>query len=66
MSGVGSLLRVNVFQPNSIEHVLYSIGTVQAEDVSCVAAFIRRCLVLDPASRSSAVELLNDKWLNNM
>jgi hypothetical protein len=31
-----------------------------------LASFMRRCLALDPAARSSAVELLNDKWLEGV
>jgi serine/threonine-protein kinase SRPK3 len=39
---------------------------VQAGDVPSVAAFIRRCLVLDPTLRPSAQELLNDMWLQDL
>jgi len=62
----GSLLRATDFIPSSLEDILYAIGTVQADDVPCVAAFMRRCLALDPASRLSVQELLNDKWLEDL
>jgi serine/threonine-protein kinase SRPK3 len=62
----GSLLRVTDFTPTNLEEILYGLGTVQADDVPGVAAFIRRCLALDPASRPSALQLLNDKWLEDL
>jgi serine/threonine-protein kinase SRPK3 len=49
--------------PSSLEDILYGLGTVQPDDVPGVAAFMRRCLALDPTLRSSALELLNDEWL---
>ena len=52
--------------PSSLEDFLYGLGTVQADDVPGVAAFMRRCLVLDPTLRSSALELLDDKWLEHL
>jgi serine/threonine-protein kinase SRPK3 len=39
---------------------------MHADDVPHVAAFMRRCLALDPASRASALELLEDKWLEDV
>ena len=62
----GSLLRVTDFMPTNFEDILYGLGTVQADDVPGVAAFMRRCLVLDPASRPSELQLLNDKWLEDL
>lgn len=51
--------------PSSLENILYGLGAVQVDDVPSVAAFMRRCLTLDPASRPSALELLNDKFLED-
>ena len=62
----GSLLRVTDFMPTNLEEILYGLGTVQADDVPGAAAFMRRCLALDPASRPSALQLLNDKWLEDL
>ena len=62
----GSLLRVTDFMPTNLEDILYGIGTVQADDVPGLAAFMRRCLALDPASRPSALQLLDDKWLKDL
>jgi serine/threonine-protein kinase SRPK3 len=62
----GSLLQVTDFMPTNLEEILYGFGTVQADDVPGVAAFMRRCLALDPASRPSALQLLNDKWLEDL
>jgi len=62
----GSLLQVTDFMPTNLEDILYGLGTVQADDVPGVAAFMRRCLALDPASRPSALQLLNDKWLEDL
>jgi len=64
--GDGSLLRVTDFMPTNLEEILYGLGTVQADDVPGAAAFMRRCLALDPASRPSAQQLLNDKWLDDL
>ena len=61
----GSLLRVTDFMPTNVEENFYGLGTVQADDVPCVAAFMRWCLALDPALRSSALQLLNDNWLED-
>jgi serine/threonine-protein kinase SRPK3 len=63
---VGSLRRVTDFIPSSLEDILYGLGTMQADDVPGVAAFMRRCLALDPTSRPSALELLNDVWLEHL
>jgi serine/threonine-protein kinase SRPK3 len=52
--------------PTNLEEILYGLGTVQADDVPGVAAFMRRCLALDPALRPSALQLLNDKWLEDL
>jgi len=52
--------------PSSLKDILYGLGTVQADDVPGVAAFMRRCLVLDPTLRPSALELLNDEWLKHL
>jgi serine/threonine-protein kinase SRPK3 len=52
--------------PSSLEDILYGLGTVQADDVPGVAAFMRHCLALDPTSRPSALELLNDEWLKHL
>ena len=52
--------------PTNLEDILYGIGTVQADDVPGLAAFMRRCLALDPASRPSALQLLDNKWLKDL
>jgi serine/threonine-protein kinase SRPK3 len=62
----GSLLQVTDFKPTNLEEILYGLGTVQEDDVPGVAAFMRRCLALDPTSRPSALQLLNDKWLEDL
>jgi len=62
----GSLLRVTDFMPSSLEDILYGLGTMQTDYVPDIAAFMRRCLALDPAARSSAPELLKDKWLDDV
>jgi serine/threonine-protein kinase SRPK3 len=49
--------------PYSLEDILYAFGKIPTDDLPNVAAFIRRCLTLDPAARPSAPELLNNKWL---
>jgi serine/threonine-protein kinase SRPK3 len=54
------------FMPSSLEDIFYSLGTVQVDDVSGVAAFMCYCLVLDPILCASGLELLNDKWLEHL
>ncbi|KAK0448897.1 kinase-like protein [Desarmillaria tabescens] len=39
---------------------------IEEADVLSTAAFMRRCLRLDPAQRASAAELLSDPWLNGV
>ena len=36
------------------------------EDASSTAAVVRRCQRLDPASRPSAAELLQDAWFKDV
>jgi serine/threonine-protein kinase SRPK3 len=62
----GSLLQITDFMPTNLEDIICGLGTVQADDVPGVAAFMRRCLALDPASRPTALQLLNDKWLEDL
>ena len=62
----GSLLGVTDFMPTKFEDILYGRGTVQADDIPGVVTFMRRCVALDPASRPSALQLLNDKWLEDL
>jgi serine/threonine-protein kinase SRPK3 len=54
---------VTDFKPSNLEQILYYTGVVDANEVPTLAAFMYRCLALDPASRSSALELLTDMWL---
>jgi len=50
-------------RPASLENNIRDLQAVDEDDVLGVAGFIRRCLVLDPALRPSAKELLKDDWL---
>ncbi|KIL69157.1 hypothetical protein M378DRAFT_184402 [Amanita muscaria Koide BX008] len=62
----GALLRTNSdFQHTSLEAILRSlqVEAVDEIDIPGAAAFMRRCLTLDPKLRPSAQELLKDSWL---
>jgi serine/threonine-protein kinase SRPK3 len=61
---LGKLLRTNSdFQFTTLEAILRTLDAVDENDISGVAAFMRRCFVLDPKLRPSAQELLTDSWL---
>ncbi|KAF9785473.1 kinase-like domain-containing protein [Thelephora terrestris] len=46
-----------------LEDFLRSLAVVDESDIPGVAAFLRRCLTLDPKLRPSTQELLKDSWL---
>lgn len=37
-----------------------------ASDLQAAAAFIRRCMAIDPSARPSAEDLLQDDWLKDL
>ncbi|KAF8874331.1 kinase-like domain-containing protein [Infundibulicybe gibba] len=49
-----------------LEIPIRSYKILQEEDVLSMAAFMRRCLRLDPAHRASAAELLSDPWFSGV
>ena len=49
----------------SIEDCLRVYRRLNEEDIGPTAVFMRRCLTIDPASRPSALELLEDEWLKD-
>jgi serine/threonine-protein kinase SRPK3 len=51
--------------PDSIETRLRSKGVMDEQDIRPTAAFIRRCLTIDPNQRPTALELLDDEWLKD-
>lgn len=59
----GSLKNIDELFPVSIEEALGNYTIVPREQVGPAAAFVRRCLVVDPNNRPSAAELLTDPWL---
>ena len=58
-----TLLRATDLKSYSLEGIFYALGKIPADDVPNAATLIRRCLTLDPAAPPSALELLNNKWL---
>lgn len=60
----GDLLRIDELYPVSIEEALGNYDIVRKDVIGPAAAFIRRCIVLDPNLRPTAAELLEDPWLN--
>ena len=60
---LGTLLHTNKFMPITLEVILRSLEAVDEDEIPGTAAFLRRCLSLDPKLRPSAQELLKDSWL---
>jgi serine/threonine-protein kinase SRPK3 len=62
---LGTLLHTNSnFTPSTLEDILRGLEAVDEGEIPSTAAFLRRCLSLDPKLRPSAQELLKDSWLN--
>lgn len=60
----GTLLHTNSdFAPTTLEDILRGLEAVDENEIPGTAAFLRRCLTLDPKLRPSAQELLKDSWL---
>lgn len=66
LSFAGELLRVKKLFPRTIEECLAHYERVGNRDIAPAAAFIRRCLTIDPSIRPSASELLQDGWLDGV
>jgi serine/threonine protein kinase len=49
-----------------IEARLSELKVVSDEEATATVSLIGRCLRLDPAHRSTAAELLNDRWFDGM
>ncbi|KAF8072141.1 kinase-like domain-containing protein [Lyophyllum atratum] len=64
----GELLRVKNERliPQPIEDCLATYKHVDKNIITPAAAFIRRCLTIDPAARPSASDLLQDQWLRDV
>ena len=61
---LGTLLQTNRdFAPSTLEDILRDLKVVDESEILGTAAFLRRCLMLDPKLRPSAQELLRDGWL---
>jgi serine/threonine-protein kinase SRPK3 len=61
---LGTLLHTNSdFAPTTLEDILRGLEAVDESEILGTAAFLRRCLTLDPKLRPSAQELLKDGWL---
>ncbi|KAF8478755.1 kinase-like domain-containing protein [Gautieria morchelliformis] len=58
----GSLLRVDKLAPAVMDDVLRAYH-VNEQDIAPAAAFIRKCVTIDPRVRPTALELLDDEWL---
>ncbi|OCH93607.1 hypothetical protein OBBRIDRAFT_811058 [Obba rivulosa] len=60
----GRLLRIDNLSPDPIEERLRKYAFIY-KDVPGTAAFIRRCLTIDPRDRPTAQQLLEDGWLRD-
>jgi serine/threonine protein kinase len=47
-----------------IEEHLREAGLVSRSEIQNMADFLRNCLAIDPAHRSTAARLLDHPWLN--
>ena len=54
-----------VEETRTIEDLLRKYDVLQATDLPSTAAFIVRCLQLDPSKRATAEQLLADPWLES-
>lgn len=52
--------------PRPIEECIAYYNRVEDKDIGPIAAFMRRCLTIDPSVRPSASELLQDEWLSDV
>lgn len=48
-----------------MESCLRAYKVMDEKDIAPAAAFIRKCLTIDPHERPTALELLEDEWLKN-
>ncbi|EDR00438.1 uncharacterized protein LACBIDRAFT_314401 [Laccaria bicolor S238N-H82] len=61
----GTLLhKISEFETSTLEVPLRELKVVDESEILGTAAFLRRCLTLDPKLRPSAQELLKDGWLS--
>jgi serine/threonine-protein kinase SRPK3 len=49
----------------TIEECLRPYGVLDEKDIPAAAAFIRKCLTIDPSARPSAMDLSGDEWLKD-
>jgi len=59
----GELLHVKKLFPHTVKKCIAHYGHVGDKDITPAAAFIQRCLTIDPSVHPSMSELLQDKWL---
>ncbi|KAG1814958.1 kinase-like domain-containing protein [Suillus variegatus] len=58
-------LRVHNLIPQAMESCLRAYKVMDEKDIAPAAAFIRKCLTIDPHVRPTALQLLDDEWLTN-
>ncbi|EDQ99903.1 uncharacterized protein LACBIDRAFT_315117 [Laccaria bicolor S238N-H82] len=60
----GTLLHTNSnFAPSTLKDILQGFEVLNESEILGTAAFLRKCLTLDPKLQPSAQELLKDGWL---
>ncbi|KAG8811260.1 hypothetical protein FRC17_002547, partial [Serendipita sp. 399] len=59
----GTLLRISGIQHIPLEKVIGQYSHIDPMSIAPIARFMRRCLTIDPLSRPTAQELLEDEWL---
>jgi serine/threonine-protein kinase SRPK3 len=60
------LLRIKEPSTHSLENRIADYKHLNKADIASAAVFIRRCLIIDPSVRPSALELLDDEWLHGV
>ena len=59
----GDTLEQRLYSGTDDERDIKYAGLVPEREAQIIAAFIRRCMALDPAARATIPELLAHEWL---
>ena len=65
-AGLIDQLKQYQHQPRQIDTLLREHKTMSEGDIAPAAAFIQKCLDIDPRSRPTAQALLRDSWLSSV
>jgi serine/threonine-protein kinase SRPK3 len=66
LSIIGGVLRIAKLPHTPIEKCLDTYKRLKPGELRPAADFMRRCLTIDPVTRPTANELLEDEWLKDV